>query len=340
MATAGRQPSPELLFETINGFQRTAAIKGAIELDVFTAIAEGANTAAALAKARKASERGMRILCDYLTVIGFLTKSDGRYSLTTDSATFLDKRSPAYLGTMVKFLTLPEGMIDQYKDIAATVRKGGTISSEDGTIAPENPIWVEFARSMMPMMVPAAQAIAGILEKELSASGNKRVLDVAAGHGIFGITLAQRFANVEATALDWKSVLEVAKDNANQRGVSNRFKILPGSAFEVDPGKNFDAVLLTNFLHHFDIPTCEKLLRKFHAALKPGGTVVILEFVPNEDRVTPAMPAAFALIMLASTPSGDAYTRTEYEAMLRNSGFSSAQFHSTPGPEMVITAKA
>lgn len=340
MATPGTQPSPELLFETINGFQRTAAIKSAIELDLFTAIAEGANTAAAAAKKCKASERGMRILCDYLTVLGFLTKSDGRYALTVDSATFLDKRSPAYIGSIAKFLTLPEGMVDQYQDMAATVRKGGTITSEEGTVAPENPIWVEFARSMMPMMVPPAQAIAGILEKELSGSGNKRVLDVAAGHGIFGITLAQRFQNVEVTALDWKSVLEVAKENAKQRGVSNRYKTAPGSAFEVDPGKNFDAVLLTNFLHHFDIPTCEKLLRKFHAALKPGGMVAILEFVPNEDRVTPPMAAGFAFIMLASTPSGDAYTQAEYKAMLRNSGFSSPQFHSTPGPETVIIAKA
>lgn len=338
MATAGRQPSPELLFETINGFQRTAAIKGAIELDIFTAIAEGANTAAAAAKRCKASERGVRILCDYLTILGFLTKSKEGYALTADSATFLDKRSPAYMGSIVRFLTYPDFIQEQYHDIAATVRKGGTIASE-GTITPENPIWVEFARSMMPMMLPAAQAIAGILEKQLSGRESKRVLDVAAGHGIFGITLAQRFPNVEISALDWKSVLEVAKENAEHLGVSNRFKTLPGSAFEVEPGRNYDAVLLTNFLHHFDIPTCDKLLRKFHAALKPGGTVAILEFVPNEDRVTPPMAAGFSFIMLASTPNGDAYTRKEYEEMLGNSGFSQTKLHSlAPGPEMVITA--
>jgi 2-polyprenyl-3-methyl-5-hydroxy-6-metoxy-1,4-benzoquinol methylase len=340
MATPASQPSPELLFETINGFQRTAAIKGAIELDLFTAIGEGADSAAAVAKKRNAAERGVRILCDYLTILGFLTKNGNRYALTPDSAMFLDRRSPAYMGSMVNFLTLREFTDQQYGDMAATVRKGGTIAGQ-GTLEADNPIWVEFARSMMPLMMPAAQAIAELLKTAVGGKERKRVLDVAAGHGLFGITLAQKYSNVEVSALDWAKVLDVAKENARKSGVAERYRTLPGSAFEVDPGKNYDAVLLTNFLHHFDVPTCEKLLRKFHAALNKGGKVAILEFVPNPDRITPPMAASFSLIMLASTPSGDAYTFAEFESMLKNSGFSAVTRHDLTGsPETVVIATA
>jgi len=121
--------------------------------------------------------------------------------------------------------------------------------------------------------------------------------------------------------VDWPNVVQVARENAQKAGVVNRFHALPGSAFDVDYGSGYDLVLLMNFLHHFDPPTNEKLLRKVHAALKDGGRAVALEFVPNEDRVSPRMAASFSMIMLGTTPAGDAYTFPEFERMFRNAGF-------------------
>ncbi len=69
--------------------------------------------------------------------------------------------------------------------------------------------------------------------------------------------------------------------------------MLPGSAFDVEFGGPYDTVLLTNFLHHFDKPTCVSLLKKVRASLKPGGKAATLEFVPNEDRVSPADARGF-----------------------------------------------
>jgi 2-polyprenyl-3-methyl-5-hydroxy-6-metoxy-1,4-benzoquinol methylase len=157
-----------------------------------------------------------------------------------------------------------------------------------------------------------------------------KVLDIAAGHGLFGIAFARHNPNAQVTALDWPVVLEVAEENARAAGVAARHRLLPGSAFDVDYGAGYDVVLLTNFLHHFDVPTCEKLLRKVHAALGPGGRAVTLEFVPNEDRVTPPTAATFSMIMLGSTPAGDAYTFAEYQSMFRNAGFSRSELHPLP----------
>jgi 2-polyprenyl-3-methyl-5-hydroxy-6-metoxy-1,4-benzoquinol methylase len=132
-------------------------------------------------------------------------------------------------------------------------------------------------------------------------------------------------------------VLEVAKANAAKAGVSARYTTLPGSAFETDFGGGYDIVLLTNFLHHFDLATCEKLLRKIHAALKPGGRAVTLEFVPNEDRVSPATAAAFSMVMLGTTEAGDAYTFSEFDRMFHNAGFSRSELHAIgPFPTRVI----
>lgn len=97
--------------------------------------------------------------------------------------------------------------------------------------------------------------------------------------------------------------------------------MLPGSAFEVDFGGPYDAVLLTNFLHHFDRTTCVGLLQKGKAALRPGGSCATLEFVPNEDRISPPIPAAFALTMRATTGVGDAYPLSELTAMYSEAGF-------------------
>jgi ubiquinone/menaquinone biosynthesis C-methylase UbiE len=322
-----QQPSPELFFETLNAYQRTECLKGAIELGLFTAIAEGDNTAPALARHCVASERGIRILCDYLVVIGFLTKDENSYALTVDSAVFLNRHSPAYLGGTVKFLSSPE-VADSFNDVAAIVRKGGTVLDEEGTTSTENPVWVEFARSMAPLMALPAELLAKLIR---AGDGEKcKVLDIAAGHGLFGITIAKQNPNAEVAAVDWPLVLAVAEENAKAAGVAERYTTIPGSAFEVDYGGDYDVVLLTNFLHHFDPPTCESLLKKVYAALAPGGRAVTFEFVPNEDRVSPPVPATFSMMMLGTTPSGDAYTFSEFERMFGNAGFSSNELHPLP----------
>ncbi len=153
------QPNPLQIFNTVQGFQRAFALKAAVDIDLFTAIAKGSTTATEIAKACGASERGVRILCDVLVVMEFLTKAGNQYALTTDSAFFLDSRSPAYMGRAFKFLMHPT-QLSRFEQLGNAVRKGG--SQDDGSLAPDDAIWVDFANGMAPMMVPAAQAMAGI----------------------------------------------------------------------------------------------------------------------------------------------------------------------------------
>jgi ubiquinone/menaquinone biosynthesis C-methylase UbiE len=338
MSAHSKQPSPEHFFETVNAYQRTAAIKTAIELDLFTAIGEGKQTTQELAQRCAASERGIRILSDYMVILGFLIKENGRYALTADTALFLDRRSPAYLGGATEFLLSPM-QTDAFENLTTAVRRGGTAMPEGGSVSPENPVWVKFARAMAPMMAMPARAMAEML----SAGDGPRpmkVLDIAAGHGLFGISIAQQNSQAEVFALDWPSVLEVAKENAGLAGVTGRYHTIEGSAFEADYGEGYDVVLLTNFLHHFDPQTCEGLLRRVHAALKADGRALTLEFVPNDDRISPAIPASFSMTMLGATPGGDAYTFAELERMFASAGFAQTEIRELPAsPEKLLISR-
>lgn len=324
------------IVDALRAFQQTGALVAAIHLGVFTAIGEGAGSALEIANKCAASERGMRILCDTLTIEGFLTKNGHHYANTPDAAMFLNRTSPAYIGSVVDFLNSPDMMNGFLLSITDAVRKGGTMMPGQGTVEPENPAWVVFARAMAPMMTPAARAMA----QQVSPTGVLRVLDIAAGHGMFGISIAERNREAQITAVDWAAVLEVARENAAKAGVQDRLRAKPGSAFEVEFGTGYDVALVTNFLHHFDAETNIGFLRRVHAALKPGGRALTLEFVPEEDRVSPAMPARFAMVMLASTAKGDAYTFSELDAMLKAAGFTDNRHERLDtGQSVIISTK-
>ena len=320
MSQAQPMPDPQPIWQIMTGFQHSAAYKTAIELELFTKIADGNKSVAEIAKACGASEKGIRVLADVFTVHGFLTKSDGNYTLSDMAAAFLNKNSQTYLGSAVDFI-MSEGQKRGYDDLTNAVRNGGSQVQGEASMDPDSPMWVTFAKAMMPMMFPAAMGIAGNLGFEKDQK--LKVLDIAAGHGIFGITVAQAYPNAEVYAVDWKNVLTVATENANRMGVGDRHHLIPGSAFDVEFGDDYDVVLVTNFLHHFDVETCTAFMKKVNAALKPGGKAITLEFIPNDDRVSPPGEALFALVMLAATPGGDAYTFNELKKMCEDAGFSS-----------------
>lgn len=325
--SSSQPPSPILFFETLTAYQNTAALKAALDLKLFTALGASRMTAEEIATKCNAAERGVRMLCDFLTILGFLEKNDRRYSLTSDSAVFLDENSPAYAGSAATFLLSPT-IRAAFDDLATAVRKGGTALSDEGTMAPDHPVWVDFARGMAPMVDPPARALAELLP--LDAAGAPRILDIAAGHGVYGIALAQKNPRAQLVALDWAPVLEVARENAKAANLGDRFSAIIGNAFAVDLGENYDIVLVPNFLHHFDLPTCVNFLKKIHRALRPGGKIAIVEIVPNPDRVTPPEAAGFSLVMLATTAAGDAYTFAEFEEMLSQSEFHEVAQHPLP----------
>ena len=322
--------NPGPIFDCFSAYQKTAAMQAAVDVGLFSAIGAGSTSVPAIARECGASPKGVRVLCDYWTVNGLLTKSGDTYALTPEAAHFLDRSSPAYLGGVLGFLNGP--IKPFFERLTQAVRNGGCETA--GSVETEYEGWIPFAQQMGAMMFPSAQAIAKLLG---NVSG--RVLDVAAGHGLFGIVLAQQNPKVRVTALDWPKVLDVAKKHAEQMGVADRYSTIAGDAFTVDLAGPYDVILLTNLLHHFNAEQCTTLLKRLRAALRPGGRLVTLEFVPNEDRITPPMSATFPLVMLATTAAGDAYTFAELEKMFRAAGFANNELHQPDdSPQQVIVS--
>jgi len=329
--------SPMLYWQVMSGFQMSAAMRTAVELSLFTKIGEGNKTAAAIAEACGASERGIRILCDTMAVLGFLSKQGNEYGLTDVSAVFLNKNSPAYIGSTIDFIMSPMQMRG-FEDLTSAVKQGGSARRENDSIVEDSEMWVKFARSMAPMMIPSAMFI--LQNLDIETDRKLKILDIAAGHGMFGVMFAQKFPNAEVYPLDWANVLTVAQENAEKAGVADRLHPIPGSAFDVEMGEGYDIILLTNFLHHFDKPGCVDFLKKIHAALADDGQVLTLEFIPNDDRISPPAEALFSLVMLAATPGGDAYTFAELKEMFEAAGFSQNGHLSMPAmPQHWVVSK-
>ncbi len=336
MSEMHAQPSPVAFFRAVNAYQTTEALRAAIDLDLFTAIGEGNAFPGDIADRLRVSERGTRALADFLVVAGFLEKNGAGYTLAPEAAPFLDRRSQAYMGDTLEFL-LSDDVRGAFGSVADCVRRGGTVMEGEGAVVADNPLWVKFARAMAPMMAMPAQLMA---EFAAPASGPLEVLDIAAGHGLFGIAVAKRNPEAQIHAVDWAAVLEVARSNAEAAGVGNRHHLMPGSAFARPFGEGYDLALVTNFLHHFDRTTCEGLLRKVGASLKEGGRAAILDFVPNDDRVTPPVASAFSLTMLVTTPAGKTYTHAEIDAMCKAAGFASTELKRLdPLPSAVVLAR-
>jgi 2-polyprenyl-3-methyl-5-hydroxy-6-metoxy-1,4-benzoquinol methylase len=328
------EPNPTLVWDTITAFQQSAALKAGVELGVFDALGDGPATATNLAAKAGVAERGMRILCDYLTIRGLISKEGNRYSHTPTSAVFLDSRSSASMAPTLPFI-MNEKIHRSARLLTETIQRNHT-ALEETLAGDEVKEWVTFAQTMQPMMAAAAEFIAGVVVRDGVPS---KVLDVAASHGLFGIAVARQAPQCEIVALDFPSVLEVTAANARAAGVT--ITPLAGSAFTTDLGGGYDAVLVTNLFHHFSPEDNISLMKRFRAALRPGGRMLTLEMVPNEDRISPPEAASFSLMMLANTPAGDAFTMAEYSRMLDAAGFGAREMMDVPmSPERLIVATA
>jgi cyclopropane fatty-acyl-phospholipid synthase-like methyltransferase len=148
-----------------------------------------------------------------------------------------------------------------------------------------------------------------------------RVLDIACGHGHYGIAIAKQNPLAEIFAQDWPAVLEVAVANARETGVSGRYHTIPGDVFSAPLGERYDLTLVTNFLPDFGPADCERLLARIRLTLRSEGRAVALQWIPDDDRLSPPSAPSLALSLLVSTPNGAVYTYRELEDIFRRAGF-------------------
>ena len=164
------------------------------------------------------------------------------------------------------------------------------------------------------------------------------MLDLAAGSGVWGIALAQSSAKVRVTAVDWPGVIPVTRATVSRFGVAERFSFSEGDLLEADFGGGHNVATLGHILHSEGEERSKALLRKTFAAMAPGGTIAIAEFLVNADRTGPLNGLTFAINMLVNTDCGDTYSFEEISAWLGEAGFTDARTLATHGPSPLILA--
>jgi ubiquinone/menaquinone biosynthesis C-methylase UbiE len=317
---------PQMLQQLMFAYIKSGLLKAAVDLELFTHIARGHRTAAEVASAAGADRRAVSIVLDALTAQGLLEKQGEAYGLDPVVEALLVVDSPAYAGAFTRVTLNPRlwKAIGGLTDIVRSGRPPETMVDE-----PDHEFWTEFSASSEKLSQIGGNAVADALQ--LDADAPAMLLDVAAGSGVYGFTALERYPQARLTSLDWPNVLAHARTIAERRGVADRVTWLSGSAFDTPlPEKHFDAIIMSHFLHHFSAEQNTALAGRLFDALRPGGQLVVHEFIPDEARAAHEPALLFAVVMLASTERGNVYTFAEYSHMLNVAGFE--DFSLTPVP--------
>jgi Methylase involved in ubiquinone/menaquinone biosynthesis len=326
---------PELLQNIAWGYEATLILSAAIELDVCTAINVGNGTVEKIARAIGIPLRPARMLLDALVGMEVLGKARGAYKLTPESKAFLVKGEPDYLGS---FLQVNQGrMMDWFKLTGAL--KSGRPLEKTGNPGDRQSFFAELVKEIFPI----SYASGVILCKKLGVGKSlksMKVLDVGCGSAAWSIAFALADNTAQVTGLDFPEVLNVAKNYVQRFRLQKQFDFKPGDYHQVDFGHSaYDAVILGQICHIEGEAGTKKLFKKAFDALKPGGKLLVAEFIANDLRTAPKLPLMFAMNMLMYSEHGDVFTAKELKRWLDFTGFKkvSAQAVQYPASVMVAT---
>lgn len=336
MATSAKpQVTPDRLMQFAWGYAPPMMINAAVQHGIFDQLDGGSKTAQELADTAGVPLRGVRAVANALVGIDLLAKdADGRYSLTPESATFLVRGKPAFLGRLIVHTTVQ--ILPRWTKLAETVENGkpvGGVNNQEGGAE----FFQQFVEDLFPLSYPAAQALAAEL-KIAEAASPVSVLDLAAGSGVWSIALAQASPKVSVTAVDWPIVLEVTQRMAARFGVAGQYAFVAGDLGLADFGSGHNVATLGHILHSEGEARSRELLKKTFDALAPGGTIAIQEFLVDEQRAKNTMGLIFAVNMLVATDDGDTYSFEEIARWLKETGFVNVRQLDSPGPSPLILA--
>jgi precorrin-6B methylase 2 len=329
---ASTRVTPERIMQYAWGYIPPLVLETAIRHRVFDVLDSGAKTVEEVEGETAASPRGLAAIMNALVGMQLLTRDDdGRYALTPESATFLVSTKPAFHGGIILHTSgqlIPKWL--RLNEIVATGRPIAAVNQEQTG----GEFFHNFVEGLFPMSYPAASALAAELRLEKDA----RVLDLAAGSGVWSIALAQSASGVSVTVVDWPEVVPVTRKVVTRFGLLGHYRFVEGDLHEADFGSGHHVATLGHILHSEGEAKSRELIRKTFDALAPGGTIAIAEFLVNDDRRGPAMGLFFAVNMLVNTEHGDTFSFEQIRSWLEEAGFRDARLLDVPGPSPLILA--
>ena len=325
--------TPERIMQMTWGFAPPLILEAAVTNGVFDVLDKSPCTLDELARQTKAHLRGLRAICNALVGLQFLARDGEKYTLTPESSAFLVSSKPAFAGGLLHHVS--RQLVAPWLGLADLVRTG--ISPRH--VERENEgaeFFAKFVEDIFNMSAGAAGVLGESIADRLSRP--TKVLDIAAGSGVWGIMLAKKGPTVSVTTVDWPTVTTVTRRIVARHGLTNQFSHIEGDLHDVAFGGGFNIATLGHILHSEGPVKSQKLLKKVYESLAPGGTIVIAEFVPNDDRQGPPMPLLFAVNMLVNTTDGDTFTMAEISGWLSAAGFKNIRTLDAHGPSPLVCA--
>lgn len=331
--------SPRPLMRILGDFANSQILDASIEYDFFSLIAKGFQSAEEIAREAGTDPRATRIVLDSLPALGLIEKRAGNYLLTPTAKVFLVRGKPSYVGD---FRHVALALWDGMAHLKESLKTGKPLSRMD--TGAELQVWEKLVLGIIVIAEPAAKALCDILKIGGERKGIK-VLDIAGGSSIFGMTILTRDPSAQVTQLDWPNVNAVAKKANKARGLEGKIRFIDGEYHSAAIEANFyDLVLASNFCRFESPKGNQELFAKANSALKPGGIFVVNDFVPNEERTEPTFALRFSVYTLTHTPEGECWTLSQYSKWLKNAGFNAIETHddipkTLPGTTLILAKK-
>jgi SAM-dependent methyltransferase len=325
------RPSPVAIMRLINGYWATGVLAAAATHALFTHLENGAGTAAELADRSEMSQRGAQTLLDGLIGVGLVELHEGRYRNTPEASAYLVEDTPVSLAPFARLKLKHTGSLT---DLAEVVRVGGPVKDVVVEVA-NNPHWEGIVTAIAAQSVPAATLAADVLG--LAGAGEISILDVGGGSGIYSGIWLEANPAARATQLDWEPINEIARRLLAERGVGDRFTTLDGDFHTTDFGTaQYDVAVYSHIAHQESPDSNVEVFTRLRQALRPGGTLVVNDYVVDDDRSGPLFPLIFASEMLLKTRQGSTWRRSDYHDWLVKAGFQDVSFHTAEPGTLVI----
>ena len=325
--------TPDKVLQLITGGWASAILGSAARHGLFDALERGGGNADSVAAATGISVRGAQALLDGLTGLGLLTHADGQYRNTPHASTFLIKGKPAYLGGMAEVMC---GSLRDWATLPDAVKTGEPTATMTVDMA-DNDFWHLLVPAIAPLSFPVAQMAAQRLD--LANAGAVRWLDVGGGSGVWSAAWLRANQQAIGTQLDWPIVNSIAKGFVGRFGVGDRFHTIDGDFHAVDFGERaYEYAILSHIAHQESPQDNIEIFRRLHRALKPGGTLVVNDFILDDQRMGEPFAMMFASQMLLVTKSGSTWRQSDYRTWLREAGFAAVDIVQTGTPATVVFA--
>lgn len=330
---AAEAPTPERIIQISTSGWAMGVLATGVTYSIFTHVEKGEDTLEAIARRAGISQRGAAAILDGLVAVGFLTVSSGRYRNAPDAAEFLVEGKPSYFGGFAKFLFSSYG---DWLKLPEVVREGRPLSPPPAEV-PENPFWESLVPSIFVLSVPVVLQAAERLR--LADAGEISILDVGGGSGVYSALWLAANPRARSTQMDWANVNRIARETAGRHGVADRFRTIDGDFHTIDFGSAEHDIAVYSHIAHQESPDSNReIFRRFRKALKPGGTLLISDFVVENDRSGPPFALLFRNEMLVRTKEGSTWRRQDYESWLREAGFRTIEFEPTKSPATLVYA--